>query len=277
MKKLKSYPINHCLKKNKKLEKAFKQNYGLLRLNEFKEKTSICFTFKLPHEIEKSLYEIGLDIFKNNNTAAKQKVDNIYHLFFSRQYKNIIILSTAIWLVKDSCVQENNTYFITKSGYQSHIRIEMPYTLANGERKAIALTEEEIKQVEKNYFLLYPIMTKPLSDAPPVIHHSERASTIENDKLDRSKESSFIRALLNLQFARRSGHLPVKIDFYMQVLQCVYALEGMKSTKIEKALKNITTNLLKLNKGDENNISNIFAYSTKLQTFEKKQEKTKSF
>ena len=249
-------------KKHKLIEKDFSEDYGKMRLNELKSKVGICFSFGLPKEIEEQLYDFGKVVIENEDFKLKQEVDKIYNLFFFRQYKNIIVLSTAIWLVKDSCVQENNTYFITQSGYQNQTSIEMPYTLANGEHKTIELNEEELKKVEQNYSLLYPIMTKPLQDTPPVIHHSTRASTIENDKLDRSKESSFVRALINLQNARRSGQLSVKIDFYMQVLQCIYALEGMKSTKIEKTLQEVTKNLLDLTVPEQTFLANALLLSS---------------
>ena len=250
-------------KKHKLIEKYFSNLYGEMRLEELKSKAGICFSFELPEKIEKQLYDFGKIVIENKDFKLKQQVDEIYNLPFFRQYKNIIVLSTAIWLVKDSCVQENNTYFITQSGYQNRISIEMPYTLANGEHKTIELTGKELKEVEQNYFLLYSIMTKPLPVTPTVIHHSFRASTIENDKLDRSKESSFVRALLNLQNARRSGQLPVKIDFYMQVLQCIYALEGMKSTKIEKTLQEVTKNLLNLTVTEETILADALLLSSK--------------
>ena len=208
------------------------------------------------------MISFGKIVIENKDFKLKQKVDEIYNLLFLRQFKNIIVLSTAIWLVKDSCVQEKNTYFITQSGYQNQTSIEMSYTLANGEHKTIELTEEELKKVEQNYFLLYSIMTKPMPVAPTVIHHSTRALTIENDKLDRSKESSVVRALINLQNARRSGQLSVKIDFYMQVLQCIYALEGMKSTKIEKTLQEVTKNLLDLTVTEQTVLANALMLSS---------------
>lgn len=249
-------------KKHKLIEKNFSKLYGKMRLDELKSKAGICFSFKLPEEIEKQLYDFGKIVIENKDFKLKQKVDEIYNLLFLRQFKNIIVLSTAIWLVKDSCVQEKNTYFITQSGYQNQTSIEMSYTLANGEHKTIELTEEELKKVEQNYFLLYSIMTKPMPVAPTVIHHSTRALTIENDKLDRSKESSVVRALINLQNARRSGQLSVKIDFYMQVLQCIYALEGMKSTKIEKTLQEVTKNLLDLTVTEQTVLANALMLSS---------------
>lgn len=249
-------------KKHKLIEKYFSKLYGKMRLEELKSKAGICFSFELPEKVEKQLYDFGKIVIENKDFKLKQEVDEIYNLPFFRQYKNIIVLSTAIWLVKDSCVQENNTYFITQSGYQNRISIEMPYTLANREHKTIELTGKELKEVEQNYFLLYSIMTKPLPVTPTVIHHSFRASTIENDKLDRSKESSFVRALINLQNARRSGQLSVKIDFYMQVLQCIYALEGMKSTKIEKTLQEVTKNLLDLTVQEQTFLANALLLSS---------------
>ena len=252
---------NSFFQHHKKMEGLFINNYGQSRLNELKSKLSICYSFELPDQIESDLYKLGKSVIKNHDDKLKQEIDKLYNLFFMRQYKNIITLSTAIWLVKDSCVQENNTYFFTKSGYQNHTRIEMPYTLANGEHKTISLTDGELTEVEKNYFLLYSIMARPLSTAPLTVHHTERASTIENDKLDRSKESSFVRALISLQNARRSGQLTVKIDFYMQVLQCIYGLEGMKSAKIEKTLQNITSNLLNLNPEDSQQLTQALSIS----------------
>lgn len=76
-------------KKHKLIEKNFSKLYGKMRLDELKSKAGICFSFKLPEEIEKQLYDFGKIVIENKDFKLKQKVDEIYNLLFLRQFKNI--------------------------------------------------------------------------------------------------------------------------------------------------------------------------------------------
>lgn len=237
---------NDFLKNNIQVSKKFINSYGRMRYKEAYNKMGLFYWFDFPNDMVKQLEEIRQGIIDNNDIPAKKMVDNVYGLFLKKVRENLIVLSTAIWMVKDSCVQENYTYLFTNTGYENTSTIMRDYSLANGEHHTIELTNFELKQVEKYYNLLMPIMLKDLKASPKKKYSSEVAYTIEVDALDRSKESSFVRALIALQNARSSSQLPVKIDFYIQLLQCIYGLEG-KSQRIKGMLEKYTVRLLNLN------------------------------
>lgn len=234
------------LKNNVQVSKKFRNAYGKMRYEEACNKMGLFYYFNFPNNMVKQLKNIRQKIIDNNDISTKKMVDNIYGLFFKKIQDNLIVLSTAIWMVKDSCVQENHTYLFANTGYENTSTILRDYSLANGEHGTIELSNSELNKVKEYYNLLMPIMLRDLKTAPKKNYSSEIAYTIEVDALDRSKESSFIRALVALQNARSSSQLPVKIDFYIQLLQCIYGLEG-KSHNIKRMLEKYTVELLNLN------------------------------
>lgn len=131
----------------------------------------------------------------------------------------------------------------------------MSYSLANGKHDNIDLTDDELKKVEKYYNLLWPIILRRLNVAPQKSYSSDLDYIVENDIIDRSKESSFIRALIALQNARLSSQLPVKIDFYIQLFQCLYGVSG-RSHKIAKEVSRYTAGLVKLSQEMSSNEKN---------------------
>ena len=245
-------------------KKIFIKSYGDLRFKEFLKKSSICSRFEFPNEVQVLMKELMSSINEENADSIKRILDKIYQFPFAEIYNINFVFSMAVWLLKDSCVQEKNTYFITNIGYINSTQINMPYTLADGDQKNVELNEYEWLKVEEYFELLYPIMTKPLSEKAVISYHSNESFSIISENMDRSKESSFIRALISVQQARRNGQLSVKIDFYFQALQCIFALEGIKSTVISKHIIKICTNLLNQKQSDASSIATIISKSNKL-------------
>lgn len=234
-------------KRNRKASKLFIDSYGNLRYKELLGKMGLFYYFNFPKNMVNKMREIGASIVRDNDIATKKVTDDIYGLFFKKVYDNLIPLSTAIWLLKDSCVQESRTYLLSSTGYENNSSIKMSYSLANGKHSNIDLTNNELKKVEEYYNLLWPIMLRRLNVTPQKNYSSNLDYIVENDILDRSKESSFIRALVALQNARLSSQLPVKIDFYIQLFQCLYGVSG-RSCKIAKEISEYTAKLVNLSK-----------------------------
>lgn len=235
--------------------KVFINSYGNLRYKELLGKMGLFYYFNFPPKIVNKMKEISSAIVRDNDIATKKVTDDIYGLFFKKVYDNLIPLSTAIWMLKDSCVQENRTYLLANTGYQNNSSIKMSYSLANGKHDNIDLTDDELKKVEKYYNLLWPIILRRLNVAPQKSYSSDLDYIVENDIIDRSKESSFIRALIALQNARLSSQLPVKIDFYIQLFQCLYGVSG-RSHKIAKEVSRYTAGLVKLSQEMSSNEKN---------------------
>ena len=142
---------------NKSISDAYYRNkfekaYGENRYNEFCKNPKICYKYQFPAELQPELEK--LSYLCKNKDEIKKIYDKVYQFPFSEVYKVIFVLSTAIWLLKDSCVQEKNTYHLTGNGYYNSTRIDMPYTLANGKQKVINVTEDEWKQVGEYFELI---------------------------------------------------------------------------------------------------------------------------
>lgn len=253
-----SIPHKQCIdkgskffKNNKVKKDKFKKDYGELRYMEVCSKPCYVFSLTLPPNKR-------IEIIESIRNLSKLEITRILNDFYSYPMNElrarIIIFLTAMWLVKDSCVQPNNIYINSSIGYVSTVKLDIPYSMANGHHQNTTLTKTENQQVNFYYDMLYPIMTKAGGSIPKPEYNSKYGFIRNYDVTDRSKESSFIRAILSVQNARRTCQLPVKIDFYMQALQCLFALEGNKSTKIEKMLASTAVNILKINSEKEKDI-----------------------
>lgn len=255
--------IKEFLDKHVRSAEQFKNSYGNIRYNEFYNKMGLFYFLDLPSDMVKSLREAIQNI--DNDIGNKKYIDNIYELFFEKVKNNAIVLSTAIWMVKDSCVQGNPTYLLTNTGYKIVATMKRDYSLSNGEHETIELSNLELKEVEKYYNLLAPIILKKLNVAPEKNYSSMFSYMVEVDSLDRSKESSFVRALVALQNARSNSQLPVKIDFYIQLLQCIYGREG-RSYNIQRMLIKYTTRLLNLNGEERDDAKKVIKTAFKIRS-----------
>ncbi|EEQ26633.1 hypothetical protein HMPREF0890_0180 [Lactobacillus gasseri 202-4] len=245
-----SIPIK-LFQNNKVKKDNFIKDYGRLRYMEVCSKPCYIFSITLSSK-ERN------EIIKSIKSLSKFEITRILNDFYSyplNEIRNrIIIFLTAMWLVKDSCVQTNNIYINSSIGYISSVKLDIPYSMANGHPQNIALTKTENQQVNFYYKMLYPIMSKVGGNIPNPECNSEYSFIRNYDVTDRSKESSFIRAIRSVQNARRTCQLPVKIDFYMQALQCLFALEGNRSTQIEKMLASTAINILKISGENEKDV-----------------------
>lgn len=131
---------------NRNASKLFKESYGKLRYEELFNKMGLFYYFNFPEEMVCKMRKIGRSIVENNDIDAKKMADDIYGLFFKKVQDNLITLSTAIWMLKDSCVQENRTYLLASNGYENNASINMGYSLSNGKHGNIDLNNVELKK-----------------------------------------------------------------------------------------------------------------------------------
>ncbi|MGT2924591.1 hypothetical protein ACVR0O_05225 [Streptococcus caviae] len=255
----KKYFSNH-----KKFSKQFKEYFGSIRLEEFLNKLSLIEEIKFSHGDKLKHQQLANEAIKNQK--IKELADRIYGEYHYDLQIKAVSLSTAIWLLKDSCVQSNLAYTIIENGYSSASNSDMNYTMANGSHQLISVDDSEIKSIKEYYELVFPVINSRIGNKEiETINITNHYSLFETDKIDRSKFASYARALVYLQEARKSGLIASKIDKYMQVLQCLYAFED-GTRRMGRKLKNITANLLSEEPTEKQKIIDNIAIAYKIRS-----------
>ena len=255
----KKYFLNH-----KKFLKQFKEYFGSVRLEEFLNKLSLIEEIKFSHEDKLNHQQLASEAIKNQK--IKELADRVYGEYHYNLLIKLVSLSTAIWLLKYSCVQSNLAYTIIENGYYSASNSDMNYTMANGSHQLVSVDGREIKSIKKYYELVFPILNSRIGTKEIESNHiTNHYTSFENDKIDRSKFASYSRALVYLQEARNSGLLASKIDKYMQVLQCLYAFED-GTRRMGRKLKYITANLLSEESTEKQKIVDNIAIAYKIRS-----------
>lgn len=169
---------------------------------------------------------------------TKEELDKMYGMT-SINFNNFVqAFSIACWLIKDSCIASTNMYWcnlLNKYNFQS--KRDMPITLSTGEIKEISLDNIEMQEAIR---LTYEVL---MYLSPDESNMSNVGCNINNGTVNWEVEKSistegrsFARALIILQEARRTGYLPIKIDKYCSMLECLYAIKENH----KKNIKNIT-------------------------------------
>ena len=118
-----SIPIK-LFQNNKVKKDNFIKDYGRLRYMEVCSKPCYIFSITLSSKERK-------EIIKSIKSLSKFEITRILNDFYSyplNEIRNrIIIFLTAMWLVKDSCVQTNNIYINSSIGYISSVKLDIPY------------------------------------------------------------------------------------------------------------------------------------------------------
>ena len=104
-------------------------------------KLSLIEEIKFSHEDKLNHQQLASEAIKNQ--TIKELADRVY----GEYYYNL--LSTAIWLLKDSCVQSNLAYTIIENGYYSASNSDKNYTMTNGSHQVVSVDGREIKSIKK--------------------------------------------------------------------------------------------------------------------------------
>ena len=222
----------------KLLEKLrFQEDFGNIAFKNMEKVPVICYLFP-SSEAE---IKVPPDV----------KLLKMFDVFYQRVNFNFqaiaIAFSTACWMVKDCCVTSTEFYqFNYFNTYRVRNKIENIYTLSNGETSSLHFDREEINRAIELTPKMYKYMLQKKESSIKISEKIEELYTMESaggnatlniEGMLNPENSSFCRALVFLQRARKSGYLVEKIEKYCSVLECLFAIQ--KKHKVN--IKNITS------------------------------------
>lgn len=110
-------------------------------------KLSLIEEIKFSHEDKLNHQQLASEAIKNQ--TIKELADRVYGEYYYNLLIKLVSLSTAIWLLKDSCVQSNLAYTIIENGYYSASNSDKNYTMTNGSHQVVSVDCREIKSIKK--------------------------------------------------------------------------------------------------------------------------------
>lgn len=221
----------------KLLEKLrFKEDFGNIAFKNMGKEPVICYLFP-SSEAE---IKVPPDV----------KLLKIYDVFYQRVNYNFqaiaIAFSMACWMVKDCCVTSTEFYQLNCfNTYSVRNKIENIYTLSSGETSSLHFDREEINRAIDLTPKMYKYMLQKKESSIKISEKIEKLYTMESaggnatlniEGMLNPENSSFCRALVFLQRARKSGYIVEKIEKYCSVLECLFAIREKHKVNI----RNIT-------------------------------------
>lgn len=185
---------------------GYRQNFGLLECDRLRTNF------------------ISLAISQINIMNKEQRIITVNNHYIYNQ-----MFSNALWFIKDNAV---TPYFTTiSSDYQiepESLRRNVYYTDSMGSFEHTDFTEKEIKEAEEWFGKLENYAIKV---------HKTKADITSNVLTNTgayvpTDTSSFQRALLYLDTARKMDFLPSKIATYMTILESLFSVKGENTHKV---------------------------------------------
>lgn len=144
--------------------------------------------------------------------------------------------SIACWFIKDSCVSAAYIYWLNLiNGYYSQAVRHMNPMLSDGTIAETSFSNDEMQEALARMFEVYRYVLPDDARTGSVnMTVSEGTVVWEIDKAMSTEGTSFARALILLQEARRTGVLSSRIDKYCSVLECLYAINSAHKKNISQ-------------------------------------------
>lgn len=241
----------------------FIPSLGETRYFSMKKKVKLFFIADR-QEVEKYFKQ-----FLNFGTEKEvlKAIDNYYYQPIINASDISIILSTAIWLLKDSSVSPPHYSFINfESNYHSNFNRAVMYTNSLGEFEPVKINNSDLEILKNNFIILFPYMALIENNFNEVPTQTTDGNTtfVEIDKALATKQQSFTRTLLFIQKARLSGDLQNKIAQHMSALQCLFAVKK----DISFNLSRITASLIGKNEKEKDVIINNIEWAYEIRSEE---------
>lgn len=220
-----------------------KYNIGEIKFKSLIEKPALVYLVPSNHEFD----------------IPESKYEEFY---YGMDYQLSIlagIFSICVWLLKDSCISLNHAYHVNMfNGYISEVNIDYTCTKANGEISPTELTNQEIYQSISWVIKLFPYVIQEQKNIKEIEVNKHGSTTyLSIEKAIFSNNRSYLKALLSLQEARKSGFLPIKIEKYCTCLETIFSIR--KNHK--KNLKNIVASQIGKNSNEMEIIRDDFKWT----------------
>lgn len=247
-------------KRNEKLE-IFLNNYpyfiesiGTLRKNKIKNKT---FCLLADSEIN-ALFKPGfLKSISGNEILLMKNLEGIFNYF-----------QLAAWFIKDNCIDYHKIYYYDIDNEVLTLSRTEKISNSEGQQYEVLFNKKDIDDLYNILVIIVEVIleNKTIDSEKCIIDNHGLSSDgyISDFDMRRINGSSFYRSFTLLSYARSQAFLPIKISFYISVLETLLVIHG---DNIQK-LKDRTARLLHTNLDERLEVSEVLknAYAIRSST-----------
>lgn len=165
---------------------------------------------------------------------TKETADRYYSERITMFSNFALCFGIGCWLVKDSCVTANQSYWCNLiNSYSSFVHRNTDATMSTGEIRGVYLDAQELALSFKYMLEVYARLLPDESAAGFVKPHTENGTQVwDGERAVSTEGKGYSRALIHLQRARSTGFIPEKLDKYCCVLECLYAINKNHKQRI---------------------------------------------
>lgn len=168
-----------------------------------------------------------------------------------------LCLSLSAWLVKDSCIAVQQGYWVNLfNNYVSINNTSYEPTNSSGVLQAETFSLKDLQLISEYFDLLSPHLLSVDNSISPQQDSHGGTTYLSQEKaagLAGVQGKSFLRALLKLQEARRTGDITSKIEYGCSALEALFAI----SEKHKLNIKTITAGYIGDSDADKERIKSL--------------------
>lgn len=168
------------------------------------------------------------------DNLTKETADRLY---FGMQsgFSNLgFCFGMGCWLVKDSCVTANQSYWCNLfNNYSSSIYRHTDTAMSTGEIKSTEFNEQELNLALDYTHQIVALWMPEESASGFVSPHNENGTQIwDGERAVSTEGKGYSRAMIHLHRAHSTGFIPEKLDKLCCVLECLFAINKNHKQRI---------------------------------------------
>ena len=168
------------------------------------------------------------------DNLTKETADRLY-LGMQSGFSNFgFCFGMGCWLVKDSCVTANQSYWCNLfNNYSSSIYRHTDTTMSTGEIKSTEFNEQELNLALDYTHQIVALWMPEESASGFVSPHNENGTQIwDGERAVSTEGKGYSRAMIHLHRAHSTGFIPEKLDKLCCVLECLFAINKNHKQRI---------------------------------------------
>jgi hypothetical protein len=195
-------------------EKHFIDNIGLIHLNLLTNSTCIIFNGDSTELTQVS---------QAQNNDQFHITDNIQRL--------IQTMFSYLWFLKDNSIVANKMFSYVESGLTMCSTTDLINTNSSGESVVTVFNHNDIEEWVKLISLIHPLRNLEAKTDFPIYDYKEGYIKQPNfDYIPYNSHNRISRTLNFLSLARSNSFLPLKISFYIAMLECLFTTDNSEVT-----------------------------------------------